>query len=154
MGLDMYLTAKKYLWSDADQELSEKINGLIGVEPSGDRFNDASMRVKGISMEAMYWRKANAIHNWFVENVQDGTDDCKEYEVSLEQLEKLKDLCNFVLENPDDRAEEHLPTAEGFLFGNTEYKEWYLDDLRKTVNGLNKSLDLDGSWDFYYQSSW
>ena len=23
-----------------------------------------------------YWRKQNAIHNWFVENVQDGIDDC------------------------------------------------------------------------------
>ena len=22
------------------------------------------------------WRKANAIHKWFVDNVQDGVDDC------------------------------------------------------------------------------
>ena len=24
-----------------------------------------------------YWRKANAIHSWFVENCQDGVDECQ-----------------------------------------------------------------------------
>ena len=35
-----------------------------------------------------YWRKANQIHNWFVENVQDGEDDCCYHnEVTKEYLE-------------------------------------------------------------------
>ena len=44
-----------------------------------------------------YWRKANAIHKWFVENVQNGVDDCDTYLVTREQLEQLKEACEMVL---------------------------------------------------------
>ncbi len=45
-----------------------------------------------------YWRKANEIHNWFVENVQDGEDDCCYHrEVTQEDLEELLNVCNKVL---------------------------------------------------------
>lgn len=45
-----------------------------------------------------YWRKANEIHNWFVENVQDGEDDCSYHsEVTREVLEELLNICNKVL---------------------------------------------------------
>ena len=43
--------------------------------------------------EVMYWRKANAIHKWFVDNVQGGEDDCREYPVSNDQLIELRDTC-------------------------------------------------------------
>lgn len=51
------------------------------------------------SVQIGYWRKANAIHRWFVENVQDGNDDCGEYEVSADQLRELLELCRKVLES-------------------------------------------------------
>ena len=45
-----------------------------------------------------YWRKANEIHSWFVDNVQDGEDDCRYHrEVTKEVLEELLDVCNKVL---------------------------------------------------------
>ena len=83
MGLDMYLSAKRYLWSfnEHDQALAKKIDAEIGANSIG--------RTKEISREAMYWRKANAIHNWFVINVQGGEDNCKEYYVSRAQLQEL-----------------------------------------------------------------
>ena len=47
-----------------------------------------------------YWRKANQIHNWFVNNVQDGEDDCNYHnEVTKEKLEELHDTCIAVLES-------------------------------------------------------
>lgn len=50
--------------------------------------------------EVGYWRKANAIHNWFVEHVQDGIDDCRYHdEVTKELLEELLDTCITVFEN-------------------------------------------------------
>ena len=51
MGLDMYLSARQYLWTykDEDQEKAEKIKKLMGSD----------LNVKEITMEAMYWRKAN-----------------------------------------------------------------------------------------------
>lgn len=47
--------------------------------------------------EVGYWRKANAIHNWFVDHVQDGYDDCRYHnEVTKEVLEELLDTCTKV----------------------------------------------------------
>jgi len=34
--------------------------------------------------------KPTRIHNWFVKNVQGGTDDCGIYEVTFDQLMSLK----------------------------------------------------------------
>lgn len=155
MGLDMYLTAKKYLWSDADKELSAKINEAIGVEPDFEkRFNGSSLVAKEISLDAMYWRKANAIHGWFVNVVQDGEDNCKEYEVDREQLETLRDLCKDILEHPDDERETDLEPTEGFFFGSYKKDEWYYQDLKDTVEGLDKVLALPDEYSFHYQASW
>jgi hypothetical protein len=49
--------------------------------------------------EVAYWRKANHIHNWFVNNVQAGQDDCGTYEVTKDKLEELVAVCNEVLES-------------------------------------------------------
>lgn len=51
---------------------------------------------KRIYKEVACWRKANAIHKWFVDNIQDGNDDCGVYEVSEEQLRELLELCKIV----------------------------------------------------------
>lgn len=41
-----------------------------------------------------YWRKANQIHNWFVNNIQDGIDDCDYHrEVTKEDLQELLEIC-------------------------------------------------------------
>lgn len=45
-----------------------------------------------------YWKKSNQIHRWFIENVQDGDDDCKyHHECTKEILEDLLDTCKTVL---------------------------------------------------------
>jgi len=105
----------------------------------------------------MYWRKANAIHRWFVEKIQDGVDNCAEYSVSTEDLVELRDICKQVLADPS-KADELLPTQSGFFFGSTEVDEWYLEDLKYTVERLDVLLDLpevkDYKINFYYSSSW
>lgn len=107
------------------------------------------------SDEVGYWRKANQIHRWFVQNVQNGVDDCGEYKVTEEQLIELRDTCNQVL-NDHSLAEELLPAQSGFFFGNTDYDDWYYNDLENTVKIIdeileNKQYCLD---DLYYSSSW
>ena len=157
MGLDMYLTAKKYLWSDADKEVSEQISDLIGVKSDYERrFNGSSLVVKGVEVDAMYWRKANAIHDWFVRNVQDGEDDCREYWVGHEKLAQLIEQCKKALESHDPEiACEILPPASGFFFGSTEIDEYYWQDLQETVEGLERALTLpERDYSFFYQSSW
>lgn len=132
------------------------------------------------------WRKANAIHKWFVDNVQDGEDDCGYYEVDKEQLEDLLSICKLIkdkskltngkvfcgteyrngksvdlyedamiIENPEI-AQEYLPTQSGFFFGGTDYDEYYMEDIDKTIKILTNVL---ATTDFetqiiMYTSSW
>lgn len=103
-----------------------------------------------------YWRKANHIHNWFVENIQDGEDECRYYrEVTKEDLEELLDACEQVLSNPN-LAPEMLPTQGGFFFGSTEYDEWYMNNICNTIDIITRVLettDFDSEM-LYYRSSW
>jgi len=116
------------------------------------------MRPKAIEVEVGYWRKANAIHDWFVRNIQGGEDDCKEYYLSKTKAQELLDTVNRVLADTS-KAEELLPTTSGFFFGSTEYGEWYFQDLEETKTIMetvvNKFYDGgDHVWDVYYRSSW
>lgn len=136
-----------------------------------------------------YWRKANQIHQWFVDNIQDGVDDCGWHrEVTEQDLKSLLDTCQTVLncsrltdgdvtvyytlnkdtgafepaqergkvvENPLI-AEELLPTTTGCFFGNTDYDEYYIEDIKETVKIIKSALQTT---DFekqmiYYCSSW
>lgn len=148
MGLDMYLSARNYM-SEYDEKItpvSEKIKKALGLK--------VGLKVEYVSLRAAYWRKANAIHAWFVANVQDATDDCGTYEVSREQLQELAAECQKVLDNPK-LAAEALPTQGGFFFGSTDYDENYVDDLKSTVEQLTTALNgVPENWWFQYHSSW
>lgn len=102
MGLDMYLTKNTYIgntWAkDPDDPNSHGIRDLVPVGPALEAIGIRSKRVTSITEQLAYWRKSNQIHRWFVENVQDGNDDCGTYSVSREQLVELRDLCVRVIE--------------------------------------------------------
>ncbi len=84
-----------------------------------------------------YWRKVNCIHNWFVENVQGGNDNCDRHYVSDEKIKELVEEIDNILSEDDPKtklakAEANLPNTEGFFFGSQEYDKYYL----KTLNTL------------------
>ena len=149
MGLDMYLTAKRYLsaYDNEDKLVAEKIGNM-------PELKNGLMRVKEVSCELMYWRKANAIHRWFVENVQENEDNCQSYYVPSEKLIELREMCSEALRNRD-KAGDLLPTQEGFFFGSTEIDDGYFEDMADTMFGLEnvEQLEADG-WEFFYCSSW
>lgn len=103
--------------------------------------------------ELGYWRKANSIHRWFVENVQDGVDDCGEYKVSKTQLIMLYNLCDKIL-NDKSLAESLLPSQSGFFFGSVEYDNNYYSDLAETMSIIQNVLKLENTDYIYYNSSW
>lgn len=146
MGLDMYLSAKRYLWniSDDDKALAEKIGAEVGGESIG--------QTKEVAREAFYWRKAWAIHHWFVINAQNGDDNCREYCVSRDLLKELLYTLQKVDRNPS-LAEDILP----FQAEDKDGKEWELEQVRRTIPALDKLINdesIKDHWDFYYQSSW
>lgn len=151
MGLDMHLNKRTYVIGFGD-----KSKTTVTVE--GRHANHIkSNRIQFVSEEVGYWRKANAIHNWFVEMVQQGEDDCKEYLVEPDQLMELQSVCEQVLENPS-LAQELLPTQSGFFFGGTEYDDYYMSQLRHTIEvieGVLGELEMEGAYfELYYNSSW
>lgn len=164
MGLDMYLTKKTFIGANYEHRgVSGKVDLTIKDSPVNINLN----RVTYISEEVGYWRKANQIHNWFVQNVQNGEDDCRDHRVSREDLQNLLQTVNLVLNakgTPEESSiiEENLPPTEGFFFGTTEINEWYWDDLEATkqiVSDVLAEMDIDAknneSWiDYYYASSW
>lgn len=160
MGLDMYLKASTYVSKydyskrndDNEPQVTQKFKDTLAAFPelnTGDIYGFEVARV------VCYWRKANAIHYWFVENVQSGEDNCAEYLVSRDDLQQLRTEIKQVLDNRD-KADEILPTTSGFFFGSTNYDEWYFGDLEHTLEFLNEALDTDrfSEYDFYYQASW
>jgi len=157
MGLDMYLTKKTYLGTQWEHrgvtaEITVKSEGKtvdVGINPH---------KIEEITESAMYWRKANHFHLWFVENVQEGVDDCGLYNVTLDQLKNLRDLCEEVINNRD-KAKELLPTQAGFFFGGQDYDEYYFESVIETYNNLRNIIDNYPSGtlfyvDYYYSSSW
>jgi len=102
------------------------------------------------------WRKANAIHGWFVRNCADGVDDCRPMWVSREKLETLLEIVREARKTPD-RFHAELPPTKGFFFGSTEDLEWYHQDLATTeeilIEALKEPKD-DFGFDFYYEASW
>jgi hypothetical protein len=149
MGLDMYLSAKRYLsnHNETDKDISATINALTVKNPKH--------RIIQVECEVMYWRKANAIHKWFVNNCQNGVDNCQEHWVLAEQLRGLVALCSMVLKNPA-LAMTLLPPQAGFFFGSTEINDGFISDLEETVEVLGDFLTRNDveDWTFIYRSSW
>jgi len=150
MGLDMYLEKRTYVKQWDHQSAEEKHE--VVVTKGGQPTNIDPKKVKYIIEEAGYWRKANQIHRWFVENVQNGVDNCGDYYVGSEKLTELLELCKKV-EADHSLADTLLPSASGFFFGGTDYDEWYYNDITNTIAILEEALE-DEQGDFYYSSSW
>ena len=177
MGLDMYVNIRnkntqskldaykawenKYSYEEWQRLTEEQRDEWRNSEPEYDE----NMYGK----ELMYWRKANQIHNWFVQNCQNGVDDCEQYAITVADLMKLKELCEKILTMTENRkamrytsfcaqkkeevdvrfltlegveyAIEHLPSRSGFFFGSTEYDDYYVLQLENTVEQINDTLD-------------
>ena len=161
MGLDMYLEARKYVgqynYSNGESTPNPEYTALVTLVPKGladnvDLFGGAS-----VALTVGYWRKANAIHGWFVNELAGGVDECQEIYVPREKLAELRELCASVIKQPA-MAGDILPPQEGFFFGSGEIDEWYLNDMQLTIDIIDKVLSAipedDYGWSFSYHASW
>lgn len=163
MGLDMYLHARRAFYAhervgtEAERATHSDLKDVLALHdtmpPPARNLDDITVEI-----EVAYWRKANQIHQWFVDNVQGGIDECQHSSVSITQLTVLRDLCRTVLADRNKAASE-LPTQSGFFFGPTDYETYYWQDLEETDVALTKLIDWhatqpEHSWLFTYHSSW
>ncbi len=183
MGLDMYLEASfstRAYEKPTDQDYADmregkevKVARSMELEDaiSAIGFEDAPIQHQWNHFQYVFpiitWRKANAIHKFFVDEVQDGNDNCERYYVSRGDLEELLNRIKLILavKTPvarEMKAEELLPTdVEGCFFGSKEYDDWYYQDLKRTKDILEKVFEYEENAEsgkcfdgFYYQSSW
>ena len=159
----MYLYAEKfvggYTFDSGDEKLKfDAVNSAVGLTPYVNPDLDGS-RHSTVRTVAAYWRKANHIHSWFVDNVQDGKDDCGYHYVSREELTELRTICIKALEayNSGDKvlAEKLLTPKEGFFFGSYNIDDRWADTTKYTVEAINHILEItEPIADLYYHSSW
>lgn len=154
MGLDMYLNRRYYVknWEHTPQEKRYSIKIERGDKPS---FIPTD-KIKYIETEEIYWRKASAIHKWFVDNIQDGEDNCESHYVSVDNLRDLLAVVTKVLESPQSVAGELLPTQDGCFFGGTDYDQHYIGVIEYTRRELERILaspDIEEG-EFEYCSRW
>jgi len=168
MGLDMYLYRTKRIkdFNVSDYVKVDDVLGNLKEVPTTleDEIDDFKVemdillteshqpflpyfRSYRILKEVMYWRKANAIHNWFVRECQNGIDECQMVEVSKDKLTNLINAC----ENKTG-----LEPIAGFFFGSTDKDDYYYETLKETANSLKVLLE-ETNFDeeiIFYRSSW
>ena len=183
MGLDMYLEGSFSIRSyirPTEQDYADMREGKEVEVKKSPEFEDAIAAIgfEGAPIDYAYnhftyvfpiitWRKANAIHKFFVDEVQEGNDNCQRHYVPRDTLEELLDRITTILDikTPvarEMKAEELLPTdIEGCFFGTKEYDDWYFKDLEDTKKTLEKVFEYEKNAEagkcfdgFYYQSSW
>ena len=168
MGLDQYLNVSRSEsnWNfevDVRGE-NDKYNKILDIMGLDKARLEQHPSIK-IEYTAIYWRKANQIHGWFVNNLGGGVDECQEMYVPRTALVELQDVCLRLLdakglgvEDLEELAIELLPPMGGFFFGTYEIDEWYWGDIQHTYDSLTELLDEipEGSWDYHvtYQASW
>lgn len=148
MGLDMYLTASKYVggWKHCDKSEKATFNKIlksIKLSPS-----DVSLSCQGIDVNINigYWRKAWQIHKWFVQKIQNNIDDCRKSYVSKEHLKELKHLCKTVLKTKDT---SYMPSTD------MVEDEQYFRQIEDTIKIINIALsDKFEDFQIHYQASW
>jgi len=152
MGLDMYLEKRVYIGAEYKHR---NVKGKVAITIDGKPVKISFNKISTITERVGYWRKANAIHKWFVNNCQEGNDDCREAYVSKEQIEELLKICKTIKKNKDATAIEQLPPQEGDFFGSTDIDEGYYQDIDDTIKILS-GLVKEKEWDFsiYYTASW
>ena len=169
MGLDMYLEIRK---DEYRSKYHQDKGSNLALEYPADITEfipiPTDLRIsRQTNYQVGYWRKANHIHNWFMQNCAERDDwdnpidDCRPIRITVNALEKLLDTCKKVLAN-HSLASSLLPTQDGFFFGSTEYDEYYFGNIEKTIKIIEPVLKFakhkleieDYDWEVYYQASW
>lgn len=150
MGLDMYLEARLYLppYSKEFKPIREAIGRAIGYTPPTEKLDNDStlMEITGVTVRVGYWRKLTSLHRWFVNNAQDGHDDCRPAYVTPKILVELTDRIG---------QGSVRPESVGDHFANHDDDSMTKDCINYTLKVMAHAKRFqERGWDIYYRSSW
>lgn len=174
----MYLNKKHYVQNWDHNPPEKKFSFLIKKGGKPVDYIDTN-KITYIEEQLAYWRKANQIHKWFIDNCAGGDGDRSTMYVSSEQLKELLDTCKKVLgaseliDGKINNGQQYqngawvdikvdgkyikdatmaavlLPTESGFFFGGTDYDEYYIEDIKETIKVLEEELKKQESKNYY-----
>lgn len=99
----------------------------------------------GEHQELGYWRKANAVHGWFVRECAYGVDECQEIFVSREHLLKLRSDCNNALANRENAVpnnEDNVIIKQPVGSGQ-DLAQFIIDNMKKEQEKIGATLVSD-----------
>jgi hypothetical protein len=159
MGLDMYIFKVKKTKHTIDElhELDREPNPndpkIVEFLPLDQPYPDTFKDYYTIFHQVAYWRKFNALHNWFVTHVQVGIDNCAHYELDKDVL---IDLLETLLNTKSENDPSEMMPVSGFFFGSTDVDEYYWEHIEKAIDEISNLID-NTNWDkerLFYTSSW
>ena len=161
MGLDMYFKGTKTFGIYPRGQYKPPFERTFEFQSLLNNHNmenapidyDTSWSCYTVQFPLMYWRKSNQIHQWFVQHVQGGKDNCEEYSVSLDKLKVLSNVIESAVVSPS-MACELMPTAEGFFFGSQEYDKDYFEDLKNTKTQIDKIIAYQTAAENAHKCRW
>lgn len=95
MGLDMYLKKELIGERKAHEKSADVSRNSLGM-----CVCNVDEAEQSVVLEVAYWRKANAIHKWFIDNCANGIDsnNFEKIPVSWAALEQLLGVCEEALD--------------------------------------------------------
>ena len=85
------------------------------------------------------FRKVNFLIPFFESQLGYKIENLCKVKIAKENAEELLRRCSAVLDD-HSRAEELLPTQEGFFFGNTDYDDYYFRDVERVRDYVEGTL--------------
>ena len=128
MELDIrFEKAKRHRVEETEERLNEIKKEFENPNYSVKKFHSLKNEYDELNpwKEVAYFRKVNFLLPFF-----EYGENCSRLEIDDYKIDELLVKCKQVLED-HSLAETLLPTQSGFFFGNTEYNDWYFDDVKE-----------------------
>ena len=153
MGLDIrFEKAKRHRVEETEERLNEIEKELENANNSSVKeFNSLQNEYDELNpwKEVAYFRKVNFLLPFF-----EYCEDCSRLEIDDYKIDELLFKCKQVLED-HSLAETLLPTQGGFFFGNTEYNDWYFEDVKEVYDKFSEiAEDFNSDEDMLVMVCW
>ena len=135
MGLDIrFEKAKRRRVEETEERLNEIKKEFENPNYSVKKFHSLKNEYDELNpwKEVAYFRKVNFLLPFF-----EYGENCSRLEIDDYKIDELLVKCKQVLED-HSLAETLLPTQGGFFFGNSEYNDWYFEDVKEVYDKFSE----------------
>lgn len=153
MGLDIrFEKAKRHRVEETEERLNEIEKELENANYSSVKeFDNLKNEYDELNpwKEVAYFRKVNFLLPFF-----EYGENCSRLEIDDYKIDELLFKCKQVLED-HSLAETLLPTQGGFFFGNSEYNDWYFEDVKEVYDKFSEiAEDFNSDEDMLAMFCW